>query len=285
MTNQTMQTFLENMTTQDLLSLKKYYESYIQEETIINNVRRQIEISENEKIRGPKSQKKELELAENLSLAQKLSSQNNYQVKANLNKYHKIDELIINGQKFNTSPLDSKAYTQIFFKKDKHHLFKIILSLLISMFLLRLGLFTHMPMINVLGGVSVIVTIKNVLHCLNNNYFKNQIKTKITRQHIKSFTKKLSVDYEKEKNNSQIFHEQNLIFNESRKNVFSNILKIHLENQNIIAEAIQDLLSNYLPLTEELDNPSERLSEEELENVQKLVEGYQKTLKNSHYHA
>ena len=45
-------------------------------------------------------------------------------------------------------------------------------------------------------------------------------------------------------------------------------------------QEIKSILSSYLPsLTEELDSSSESLSVEELNNVQTIVKGYQKTLK------
>ena len=68
--------------------------------------------------------------------------------------------------------------------------------------------------------------------------------------------------------------------------MFRASLEMHQENQDVITEEIKSLLSSYLPsLTDELDSPSKCLSEEELNNVQAVIEGYQKTLKKSHYHA
>ena len=128
--------------------------------------------------------------------------------------------------------------------------------------------------------LSLIPSILNFVNYVTNDTLENNLKRRISRRQIKVFTKKLAKDYEKEKINSQKFHEQNLIFNESRQGIFRAGLEMHLENRNIITEEIKSILSSYLPsLTEELDSSSESLSVEELNNVQTIVKGYQKTLK------
>lgn len=290
MTNQEIQILLGMLDKQDLeylqYNLSYYYEQYLNEMNAINNMQRQIDICEQTKVSETKPQKRELEVLENLTLARNLPKKSSYKVEGTLNEVHKINRLIIGGQQFNVAPLESQAYAKIFFKKAGHDLPNAILFLLISILLIGTGLITRMPLLNILGIASLIPSLLNFVNYVTNDTLENNLKRRISRRKITSFTKKLAKDYEKEKINSQKFHEQNLIFNESRQGVFRASLEMHQENQAIITEEIKSLLSSYLPsLTDELDSPSECLSEEELNNLQVVVEGYQKTLKNSHYHA
>lgn len=284
MTNQEIQTLLEMLDKEDLeylqYNLSYYYEQYLNEMRAINNMQKQVDICEQEKVSGPKPGKRELEVLENLNLARKLPKKGSYKVEGTLNAAHKIDKLIIGGKPFNTSTLESQAYAKIFLKKAGHDLPNAILFLLISILLIGTGLITRMPLLNILGITSLIPSILNFANYVTNDTLENNLKRRISRRQIKSFTKKLAKDYEKEKINSQKFHEQNLIFNESRQGVFRASLEMHQENQAVITEEIKSLLSSYLPsLIENLDSSSVALSEEELNNVQTVVEGYQKTLK------
>lgn len=284
MTNQELQTLLQNMDKKDLeylqYNLSYYYEQYLNEMRAIDNMQRQVDICEQEKTRDPKPGKRELDILENLNLAKQLPKKGCYKIEGKLNESHKIDRLIIGGEQFNTSTLDSQDYAKLFFKKAGHDLPNAILFLLISILLISVGLVTRMPLLNTLGVISLIPSILNFVNYVTNDTLENNLKRRISRRQIKVFTKKLAKDYEKEKINSQKFHEQNLIFNESRQGIFRASLEMHLENRNIITEEIKSVLSSYLPsLTEELDSSSESLSEEELNNVQTVVEGYQKTLK------
>lgn len=290
MTNQELQTLLQNMDKKDLeylqYNLSYYYEQYLNEMRAIDNMQRQVDICEQEKTRDPKPGKRELDILENLNLAKQLPKKGCYKIEGKLNESHKIDRLIIGGEQFNTSTLYSQAYAKIFFKKAGHDLPNAILFLLISILLIGTGLITRMTLLNILGIASLIPSFLNFVNYVTNDTLENKLKRRISRRKITSFTKKLAQDYEKEKINSQKFHEQNLIFNESRQGVFRASLEMHQENQDVITEEIKSLLSSYLPsLTDELDSPSKCLSEEELNNVQAVIEGYQKTLKKSHYHA
>ncbi len=290
MTNQELQTLLQNMDKKDLeylqYNLSYYYEQYLNEMRAIDNMQRQIDICEQIKVSKTKPQKRELEILENLTIARNLSKRSSYKVEGTLNEVHKINRLIIGGQQFNVAPLESQAYAKIFFKKAGHDLPNAILFLLISILLIGTGLITRMTLLNILGIASLIPSFLNFVNYVTNDTLENKLKRRISRRKITSFTKKLAQDYEKEKINSQKFHEQNLIFNKSRQGVFRASLEMHQENRNIITEEIKSILSSYLPsLTDELDSPSKCLSEEELNNVQAVIEGYQKTLKKSHYHA
>lgn len=254
MTNQEIQSILNDMSLDELKQLQAYYNKYINDTKLINNAKaRLVECQEN-KSRKVEPTKREIKIEDNINKAVKLPKRSKYKISANLDG-RKINQLIIDNQSFDIDVLDNTNYLRLFFQVKKKNLANNEPFIIISIISLLCAINASFVML-ILNASSKIVIILQLLllatAALTGYKYVKTSKSKLTivpKKHISQsqlgkFIKMLNQDYTKEIENSKKIHENNLAFNLSKEGIFKNIIETNEEELKTIIENIRTLLQS-----------------------------------------
>ena len=281
MEKQEKQTFLQSLDIEDLKELRKFYNRYNAEKNSIEGIKRRLKMCEDDMQKELKLSKKERELKENLHIVQNFQKKRKYPVKGSISERTQINELTIDGKKFNTEPLDKANYLRLFFKLKKKSTFNnikaipLFLKTLITLFCLLLIAmnFQNLKIVYFLSLISLgSICVYDIINILNQNkktIVTLTIKPNVSQKQINEFEKILKKDYIKEKENTKQEYENNLLFLESVKDICQRRIELHQNNIKKLTDEIFKIIG--------LGNS---FNEEDLFEIQPMInEEYQKILK------
>ena len=281
MEKQEKQTFLQSLDIEDLKELRKFYNRYNAEKNSIEGIKRRLKMCEDDMQKELKPSKKERELKENLHIVKNIKKKRKYPVKGSISERTQINELTIDGKKFNTEPLDKANYLRLFFKLKKKSTFNnikaipLFLKTLITLFCLLLIAmnFQNLKIVYFLSLISLgSICVYDIINILNQNkktIVTLTIKPNVSQKQINEFEKILKKDYIKEKENTKQEYENNLLFLESVKDICQRRIELHQNNIKKLTDEIFKIIG--------LGNS---FNEEDLFEIQPMInEEYQKILK------
>ena len=272
MTEQELQTLLSNMDVEDLKTLKECYTKYLKEQSLIeifNTNLSNFKQAQNQEIQPTED---EVEVRKALDTIIKMPRKRRYKVDGFLNESQRIKTLSIEENPLNPRVFQNREYAKIFFKKSGNHLTNAGIFLALSIILFSIGITLNYTPINLIAIVALFPALMNLLDNVTNNTLETVSKFSISRKQMNNVIKKLTRDYEKEKQHSENVHMQNLAFIDSKEDIFEKRLAIHKANLAELASEIREILKSNLN--------SVSLTEEELEDTQILLKsGNQKILK------
>lgn len=275
MTEEKIKKILENMDSENLEALENYYSDYNRETVIIQRLKTNLDIFNKERNQNLHPSDKELEIKKILKTIKHLPKKRRHKVEGTLNDNQNIQSLAIDGKHINPNLLQNKEYSKMFFKKSGNYVSNAIIFLVISFVLYILGIHLDLVLLQLISALTLFPTFMNALNAITNDTLETVAKSKISQKQINIFNKKLSRDYEKEKEHSENMHMQNLAFLDSKEDIFEKMLEKHQATLNEITEQIRKILENNfdsLTLTEE-----EKIDTEKL-----IIKGHQKVFKKSH---
>ena len=182
--------------------------------------------------------------------------------------------LSIDNTPINKAALGKRKYRKMFFGKTSGNLKIAIVLFIIGLVLLGMGLSLNILLLIFPSLITLMASFVNSYNYLFNDSLKITATRYISQMQINSLIKKLEKDYENEKSRSESIHLENLLFLESKEDIFNKMLESHLSKLNEITANIREIILSNI---EEIS-----LTEEELEDTQTLIQsGNQKILKKS----
>ena len=274
MTEQKIQDILQNMSLEELQTLKQNYNEYSKESEMISRLKNNLKNFQAEKRKFSRQTQKENEIKNLIIQLRKLPKKRKHIVKGKLNDNHSIANLSIDNTPINKTALGKRKYRKMFFGKTNGNLKIAIVLFIIGLVLLGMGLSLNILLLIFPSLITLMASFVNSYNYLFNDSLKITATRYISQMQINSLIKKLEKDYENEKSRSESMHLENLLFLESKEDIFNKMLESHLSKLNEITANIREIILSNI---EEIS-----LTEEELEDTQTLIQsGNQKILKKS----
>ena len=274
MTEKKIQDILQNMSLEELQTLKQNYNEYSKESEMISRLKNNLKNFQAEKRKVSRQTQKENEIKNLIIQLRKLPKKIKHIVKGKLNDNHSIANLSIDNTPINKAALGKRKYRKMFFGKTSGNLKIAIVLFIIGLVLLGMGLSLNILLLIFPSLITLMASFVNSYNYLFNDSLKITATRYISQMQINSLIKKLEKDYENEKSRSEIMHLENLLFLESKEDIFNKMLESHLSKLNEITANIREIILSNI---EEIS-----LTEEELEDTQTLIQsGNQKILKKS----
>lgn len=274
MTEKKIQDILQNMSLEELQTLKQNYNEYSKESEMISRLKNNLKNFQAEKRKVSRQTQKENEIKNLIIQLRKLPKKRKHIVKGKLNDNHSIANLSIDNTPINKAALGKRKYRKMFFGKTNGNLKIAIVLFIIGLVLLGMGLSLNILLLIFPSLITLMASFVNSYNYLFNDSLKITATRYISQMQINSLIKKLEKDYENEKSRSESMHLENLLFLESKEDIFYKMLESHLSKLNEITANIREIILSNI---EEIS-----LTEEELEDTQTLIQsGNQKILKKS----
>ena len=276
MTEQEIQDILQNMSLEELQTLKQNCSEYLKEEEMIDRLKGNLRQFQTERKKVSRQTQKENEIKDLINQLKNLPPKRKHRVKGILNDNHSIASLSIDNQTINKAALGKRKYRKTFFGKSNNSLKNSIILLAIGLILLGLGLSLNMLLL-ILPSLAVLFgSLASAYNYAFNDSLNKTAARYISQYQINRLIKKLESDYENEKNYSENSHLENLLFLESKEDIFNKMLEAHSDKLEEIASTIREIIAS------NIEDAS--LTSEEIEDTETLIQiGTQKVLKNSHY--
>lgn len=247
MTNEQIQTLLQNLSWEDQKELSTAYNSYIKEKQAIDTIQKRLDSCEEERQKAPRPTERETEIKGNLNFAKSLPRRKRHTVNASLLGRNKITELAIDGKNFNPASLDKRDYLKMFFKLKKEsvttnysYLILSLVSLVTAInsatFSIALGNRIFMIASLILLGVSAVGAYKHQKN--KQTHIKIIPKSTVSQGQINDFVKALKKDYVKEQNHSLEMQANNTAFLDSIEDICQRRIDFHKDG---LKEAIQEI--------------------------------------------
>lgn len=276
MTEQEIQDILENMSLEELKTLKQNYSEYAKEVQMIDRLKENLRKFQLDRKKVYRHTQKEKEIKSLISQLKNLPRKRKHTVEGFLNDNHSIASLTVDNQPINKSALGKRKYRKIFFGKSNKSLKIAIILFIIGLILLGLGLSLDMILLTISSLATLFVGFVNAYNYVFDDSLNKTATKYVSQRQINSLIKKLEKDYEYEKSYSENSHLENLLFLESKEDIFNKMLEVHSANLDEISSTIRQIIASNIEDT--------TLTTEELDDAQTLIQmGNQKILKNSHY--
>lgn len=253
-TEEEFQKAIETMDLEEMKKLQEYIKKYMQTSNLLNtykqNLARLYEKMEKATI---KPTERQIEINADLDILRKLPKQSKYAVDAHIDENKQLTFLSVDGKALNINPLNDELYLKLLMDKKYNPLYVIIpmyFVLGVSAGILNFSL------IQIALTYFVASTIFSAIE-IQLNKREKPVKTISNTKKLK-LVKALKEDYQQEKEKARENYNNNLLFNDSKMDIFEHKIDETQDRLEVLETEIIELLNgtDSMPeITEEIETP------------------------------